>query len=200
MLNVAIIEDNEMWRYIIQDRLEKSKQFNVIGNYPVGKDFFKDLNAIEDKLDLLLIDLELPGDNGFELADKIKDRLPNVPFIVFSAHVKSSIQAAFYSLGAKAVIPKTLLQELPEELLCALGKGSDEKYDYSQLNRDELRLLCGICEGKTNKELAKIFFKEEGTIEYRCRALANKLRIRNRRQNFLMFAMRYGFHQATVQS
>lgn len=198
MLNVVIIEDNEMWRYIIQDRLHKSKQFYVVGTYSVGKDFFDDLPAIACKIDLLLIDLELPGDNGFELADKLRERLPHVPFVVFSAFVKTSIKAAFYSLGARAVIPKTLLQDLPQELLCALGKGSEEKYDYSQLSRDEMRLLSGICEGKTNKELAKMFFKEEGTIEYRCRALAAKLKIKNRRQHFLMFALRYGFHQPKI--
>jgi len=77
--------------------------------------------------------------------------------------------------------------------LNALGKGTEDAYDYKQLNRDELKLLLSICEGKTNKEIADLLFKEEATIEYRCRMLASKLKIKNCKNNFVAFAIKYGF-------
>jgi DNA-binding NarL/FixJ family response regulator len=92
-----------------------------------------------------------------------------------------------------AVLSKNLINTLDEEVLIALGKGTDEDYDHSQLSREELKLLLGICEGKTNKELATAIFKEEATVEYRCRSLANRIKIKNRRNSFIAFAIKYGF-------
>lgn len=192
MLKVAVIEDNEFWRYLIQNRLERSGTFKVVANCSIGREFFANFKAMGE-IDLVILDLDLPGDNGFEVADKLKSCYPQLPVIVFTSFVKHSIQAAFYSLGVMAVLSKNLINSLDEEVLIALGKGSEYEYDHSQLSREELRLLMGICEGKTNKELAQTFFKEEATVEYRCRALANKVKIKNKRNSFIAFAIKYGF-------
>ena len=192
MLRVAVIEDNEFWRYLIQNRLERSGSFKVVANCSIGKEFFANFKSMGE-IDLVILDLDLPGDNGFEVADKMKSCFPHIPVVVFSSIVKHSIQAAFYSLGVMAVLSKNLINSLDEELLIALGKGNEDFYDHSQLSREEMKLLLGICEGRTNKELANTFFKEEATVEYRCRALAGKVKIKNKRNSFIAFAIKYGF-------
>jgi|GEM_PF-2249822 len=192
MIKLAVIEDNDVWKYIIQDRIEKKGNFKIIANCSLGEEFFHRFENA-DEIDLVILDLDLPAENGFEIADQLKSKYPCLPFVVFTSYSKHSVQAAYYSLGAKAVISKSLINNLESEVLNALGKGTEDAYDYKQLNRDELKLLLSICEGKTNKEIADLLFKEEATIEYRCRMLASKLKIKNRKNNFVAFAIKYGF-------
>ena len=79
---ILIVEDDEFLRSLTAKRLEK-EDFTVVvavdGETALGI-------ATEEKPNLILLDLLLPGLNGFQVLEKIKaeDSLKNIPVIIFS--------------------------------------------------------------------------------------------------------------------
>ncbi|MEK7478014.1 MAG: response regulator [Patescibacteria group bacterium] len=79
---ILIVEDDEFLRSLTAKRLEK-ENYAVV----VAMDGASALTqATDNHPDLILLDLLLPGLNGFEVLEKIKanDALKNTPIIVFS--------------------------------------------------------------------------------------------------------------------
>lgn len=79
---ILIVEDDEFLRSLTAKRLEKENFVVVVavdGETALGI-------ATEEKPDLILLDLLLPGLNGFQVLEKIKasDLLKNIPVIIFS--------------------------------------------------------------------------------------------------------------------
>jgi len=84
MIKLAVIEDNDVWKYIIQDRIEKKGNFKIIANCSLGEEFFHRFENA-DEIDLVILDLDLPAENGFEIADQLKSKYPCLPFVVFTS-------------------------------------------------------------------------------------------------------------------
>lgn len=79
---VLIVEDDEFLRSLAAKRLEK-EGYSV----SVAIDGEKAVSAATDGVpDVILLDLLLPGMNGFEVLEKVRavDNLKNIPVIVFS--------------------------------------------------------------------------------------------------------------------
>ncbi|HDQ16845.1 MAG TPA: response regulator [Candidatus Vogelbacteria bacterium] len=79
---VLIVEDDEFLRSLTAKRLEKESLEVMIA--VDGENAMKVLS--ENKPDIILLDLLLPGLNGFEVLEKIKkdDSLKDIPVVVFS--------------------------------------------------------------------------------------------------------------------
>ncbi len=122
---VLIVEDDEFLRALAAKRLDKdgfNVQVAVDGETAVA-------TAKEIKPDVIVLDLILPGLDGFEVLEKIKaeESLKAVPIIVFSnLGQKEDIERAQY-LGAASFLVKSnftlddLLEKVKEQL--ALVKG-----------------------------------------------------------------------------
>lgn len=66
--------------------------------------------------DLVIVDVMMPGMNGYEFCTKMRDNptLGDTPIIVFSAHYQSTGKRNALEAGADDYIPKTIL---PDKLL-----------------------------------------------------------------------------------
>lgn len=117
---VLIVEDDEFLRALAAKRLDKdgfSVQVAVDGETAIA-------TAKEVKPDVIVLDLILPGLDGFEVLEKIKaeESLKAVPIIVFSnLGQKEDIERAQY-LGAASFLVKSnftlddLLEKVKEQL------------------------------------------------------------------------------------
>lgn len=114
------------------------------------------LYEIEDgtRFDLLLLDIEMPGMDGMELAARAKKLLPDVLIIFFTSHMEYALDA--YELSVFRYIPKSGYEErLTHALLDAakrIGLQRQEAYiiqNQNRLERVPLRNLLYIAhEGK----------------------------------------------------
>ena len=75
--------------------------------------------ANEAPLDLVLINLELPGPNGIEATRALRRRQPQCPVIVMSVNDSEALRTAALEAGALAFLSK---RELPHALLPLLGR------------------------------------------------------------------------------
>lgn len=75
--------------------------------------------ADQAQLDLILVNLELPGPNGIEATRALRKRHPDCPVVVMSMTDSEALRLAAAEAGAAAFVSK---RELPSTLLPILGR------------------------------------------------------------------------------
>ncbi|HKJ31568.1 MAG TPA: response regulator transcription factor [Balneolales bacterium] len=124
MANVAIVEDNEKIRNLIQKFLNKDDEIKC----PVAVESVEKLFKFLDKgevPDVILMDIELPGMSGIDGMKLIKNRFPDVEIIILTVYHDS--HKIFDSLCAGAsgyLLKHTSLPEIKEAINVLLQGGS----------------------------------------------------------------------------
>jgi two-component system cell cycle response regulator DivK len=116
---ILVVEDHEDNRRILRDLLT-SVGFQLI-EAETGPDGVKMAKAHQP--DLILMDLQLPGIDGYEAARQIKaePRLSSVPIIAVTSYALSGDEQRAYAAGCSAYIskpysPRQLLARIREHL------------------------------------------------------------------------------------
>jgi two-component system, NarL family, nitrate/nitrite response regulator NarL len=162
-------------------------------------------------LDLVLLDLALPGMSGFNLIEKLHAQHPSLPVVVLSAYEEPENVRHAISAGAMGFIPKSaatrvlidVLQQVLEgnvvvpttlQSAAAMPEGefapesealSGGEPDVALLTMRQVEVLSRICEGKTNKQIATDLGLSEKTIKAHVTAIFKSLGVVNRTQAVL---------------
>ena len=162
----------------------------------------------EPDTDLILLDLALPGCDGFELLADLRREWPGMPVLVLSAtHDRETVEHAL-DLGAMGFIPKTAnTRVLLDALRLVLSGGVYVPAESTQANSalrprsvtrpeqlgltlrqaDVLKLLV---QGKPNKLICRDLRLSEGTVKVHVSAILRALNVRNRTQVVIELARR----------
>ena len=163
----------------------------------------------EPDTDLILLDLALPGCDGFELLSELRREWPGMPVLVLSAtHDRETVEHAL-DLGAMGFIPKTAnTRVLLEALQLVLAGGvyvpnesthagasvrsrssvtRPEQLGLTVRQADVLKLLV---QGKPNKLICRDLKLSEGTVKVHVSAILRALNVRNRTQVVIELARR----------
>ena len=141
----------------------------------------------QHKFDLVILDVMLPGMNGFEILDQINsdDRL-NVPVIILSS--LDDRQAVITSIrrGAVDFLRKPFNGEVLEARIQAQldlkGKGfrSAEPRNPHGLSAREIEVLAHVALGKSNREIGEDLFIAENTVVRHVANIFAKVGLNNR--------------------
>jgi DNA-binding NarL/FixJ family response regulator len=159
--------------------------------------------------DLLLLDLALPGTDGFELLAELRAAHPAVPVVVLSASERQVDVLRALDMGAMGYIPKTssnavLLQALRLVLSggvyvpsAAVARGPEAARAASRardisLTRRQAEVLACMLQGLPNKLICRRLGLGEGTVKIHVAAILRALNVRNRTQAVIE-ASRRGF-------
>lgn len=144
MKNILIIEDDKDINNMLKQLLE-NHNYQVLQAYSGTEGLL-----IHDKLiDLILLDLMLPGKNGEEIIESLKEK-HNIPIIVMSAISEIDKKVNLFELGADDYITKPFHNE---ELLARIkvqSKNKKEpvsrilKYKDIELNPKEFTVFCNL--------------------------------------------------------
>src|SRR5579863_7689674 len=153
-------------------------------------------------IDLLLLDLNMPGMNGTVGLSILRTEFPIVPILVVSATEDSTTIHEVVELGASGFLPKSApLAEMKFAVSAVLeGKlwipaamevGPVERdLDLSgrvaHLTAGQRRVLELLSEGKLNKEIAFELHVTEAAIKARLSQIFRKLGVRNRTQAVIL--------------
>lgn len=101
---ILIVEDVETSIRFFDAALRKSRADLLWAKN--GEEAIDILNKQLDRIDLVLLDLNLPGINGFEVLKHIRDIDAELPVIVQTAYLFSGERKTSFSMGANGFISK----------------------------------------------------------------------------------------------
>lgn len=105
MWSVLVVDDNSSVRKLICELFTRESDFEVCGEADNGRDAI--LKAQEVAPDLIVTDLSMPLMNGLEETSTLKKLMPEVPVIIYSAHMDSFFEKEALAAGASAAVAKS---------------------------------------------------------------------------------------------
>lgn len=175
-MNVLVVEDHTMFQEYIVSMLNKREMVQNILTATNGKDAFGLLH--ENKIDLLITDLNLPKVNGIKLIERVRTYYPRIKIVVLTQYKNSGLSRKLNSLGVNGFLTKNASQEDLNELLTRIISGEtrfstdnsshqrsnsfqeeeqlllDPFQKISQLSKRETEIMHILLENKTNKEIS----------------------------------------------
>lgn len=172
-----------------------------------------DLNAAlalldaDPDIDLVLLDLHMPGNHGLAGLAALRAQFPQVAVAVCSGHDDPRVVRRALDHGAAGFIPKrTDMAQirnaiaamldcetwLPDDLRRALAETASDPADsdlaarLASLTPQQFRVLSLIAEGLLNKQIADRLDVQERTVKAHVSAIFEKLGVRNRTQASLL--------------
>ena len=115
LIRVLVADDYEPLRRFVSSTLKKLPQLRLIGEASDGIAALQ--KAQELQADIVLLDINLPKLNGFEVARRIREHLPQLKIIFFSGDRSSDIAAEALRMGAYGYLVKS---DAGKELVRAL--------------------------------------------------------------------------------
>ena len=203
MLKVVVIEDHAM----VREGLLKALKRIEPGTTTLGAadaDGALELLAADDDVDMVLLDLMLPGTSGMALLGAIRRRFPAIPVVILSALDDVDTVKRALRQGAAGFIPKSsstesMLAALREVLAGGIyipprlrelverepsrGKTVADRYG---LTAGQSRVLELLMQGKTNRQIAEMLDVAEGTVKIHVSAILKVMKVTNRSQVLLL--------------
>jgi len=164
---------------------------------------FDELVGLFDRgtdVDLVLLDLTMPGARGFSGLMYMRAQYPSVPVIVVSANDDPAVIRRCMGFGASGFIPKTLGVDAMRMAISRilgggvwtppdvdLGAGSDAEAAelmtrMATLTPQQVRVLMMLSEGLLNKQIAYQLGVSEATVKAHVSAILQKLGVESRTQ------------------
>jgi len=170
---------------------------------------FDEMSKLLDQggeVDLILLDLTMPGVRGFSGLMFLRAQYPSVPVLVVSANDDPSVIRRCMDFGASGFMPKTLgIEEMREAIKRVLGGGvwTPPDVDLSggadaesaalmarlaSLTPQQVRVLMMLSEGMLNKQIAYELSVSEATVKAHVSAILTKLGVESRTQAVILAA------------
>lgn len=162
-------------------------------------------HQMRSEVDLVLLDLHMPGANGFSGLIYLRTHFPSVPVVVVSGNEQPSVIHRALHFGAAGFIPKsssmtdiidavkTILnggQWVPPDLPAAdqAMDAQDSKFadQLASLTPQQFKVMVMLTEGLLNKQIAYELSVSEATIKAHVTAILRKLGVYSRTQAVIM--------------
>jgi len=207
-LKILIVDDHPLIREALRQVLQAlDRQLELLEAQ--SGDEALDLTRLNQDISLILLDLALPGVDGFEVLRRLRDGFPGIPVVVVSAYDNAEMVTRVIDAGAMGFIPKTsttpiLLNALrlvlsggvylPPEVLRRhgaiaaaaplLAAGPAQLRDPREigLTKRQAQVLALLVQGNPNKLICRELNLAEGTVKIHVTAVLKALGVTNRTQ------------------
>jgi DNA-binding NarL/FixJ family response regulator len=161
---------------------------------------------LDGEVDLVLLDLTMPGVRGFSGLVYLRAQHPSVPIVVVSANDDPTVIRRCIGLGASGFIPKTLHVEEMRLAIEGVLEGrvwvppdvdmvtvTDADMDgllvrLTSLTPQQVRVLMMLSDGLLNKQIAYELNVSEATVKAHVSAVLQKLGVESRTQAVIVAA------------
>lgn len=201
--NILIVEDHELTRFGLKTAFENCEYTGEIFEAESAETA---ISIVKDKnIQLVIMDLGLPGINGIEATSLIKQFNNEIKVVILTSHndvqeVLSSLKAGANAYCSKEINPKRLVEVVQSVLdgaswfdpsiahivLDAAAKSQQAEVlkplkDYG-LTARESQILKLITEGYSNNEIANQLFVSINTTKAHVASILQKLEVDDRLQ------------------
>lgn len=205
-MKLLIADDHPLYRDALSGALTRAfGQVEVFQSQDIQST--EQLLRSEPDIDLLLLDLDMPGSTELFGLIHLRQIFSDLPVAVVSGSINNTIVQQVIGAGAQGFIPKTADSNtikvaiesildgevwLPEDITGTEGStdsNSDNLFErISSLTPAQYKILTRLKEGNLNKQIAVDLSISEATVKAHITAIFKKLGINNRSQAVLIAA------------
>ncbi|WP_321505662.1 response regulator transcription factor [Breoghania sp.] len=195
--NFIIADDHPLFRGALRQSIESMYPGANILEAGTLEDVCARLEASGD-VDLVLLDLTMPGMRGYSGLMYLRAQYPGVPVVIVSANEEPSAIRNCMEFGAAGFIPKSLgidtLRDAVEMVMAGevwtptdVDMGADDEtaglvQRLATLTPQQVRVLMMLSEGLLNKQIAYELSVSEATVKAHVSAILQKLGVESRTQ------------------
>ncbi len=204
-IKVLIVDDDPVFRDGLRQCLEARKTIRVLATVGSGEELWKTLRA-HGRPQIVLMDVELPGEGGIELTRALHEKHPEVRVVMLTAFSDSERVFAALKAGAVGYLLKNVA---PDEIRATVERAAagepmlsgeiagrvlreferEEERDREQLDaltpREE-EILKLLATGESNREIGKRLFISEQTVKNHVASIFRKLQVNDRTKAALL--------------
>lgn len=197
-IRILIVDDDPMMQLGLEQVLGDYINIEIVGLADNGK--LGVTAAIEQKPDLVVMDIAMPELDGIAATQQIKEKLPDTRVVVLTSHDSQQEVMGALSSGADAYCVKgASVERLMSAITAAIDGATylDPQVgrmviqhlqpaspalpeNSANLSSRELDVLKLLVEGKTNTQIAKDLFLSPNTIKTHVKGIMNKLAVDDR--------------------
>ncbi|RUO36228.1 DNA-binding response regulator [Aliidiomarina shirensis] len=199
---VMLVDDQKLIRQGLAKLLSLSAHLDVVEEAADGAEALTWLQSHASRVDIVLLDLRMPKMNGIELLQAMRERNIQVPVLILTTFDDHTMLIEALKAGAKGYLLKDVELEtlvsgiervvagesmiqptITTSLLNSL-KGLHSEFAAfekpEELSTKELEILRLMAAGCSNREIAEVLFKSEGTVKNQVSSIMAKLGVRDR--------------------
>lgn len=206
-IKILLVEDDELFRLGLRTRLEREPGMEIVAEAEDGETAVE--LAKQYPLNVVVLDIGLPGIGGIEACHQLKQAQPNLPILVLTSRTQKSlilrlIEAGVQGYSQKGVPSETLILAIRSvaagaswwdstataEIRSNCGNNfttpDPEDETNNHLTRREQEILALIASGKTNQEIANLLYIAPGTVRVHVHTILHKLGVNDRTKAAVM--------------
>ena len=202
---IVIIEDEKLVATLLESCLRQVPGITIAGNVQTGAEGVE--LCLKLRPDLVLLDIELPGISGIEVARALRCQLPETRIIVVSSHCEPFAVHELNHLGIQGFIDKGSSMESLQAAIIQVLRGKNaycpvytavilalrqQAESYQKiLTPREISVLVGVAEGLDDLAIAKKLGITANTTSTHRRNIRQKLGAHNDR-DLVNYARQWG--------
>jgi len=198
---VLIVDDHPVFREGLRRCLEARREIRLLDAVGSGEEMWRAIRA-HGRPHVVLLDVEMPGESGIDLAKTLHERQPEVRVVMLTAF--SDTERVFAALKAGAV-GYLLKNVTPDEITSAIARAAAgeslltgeiagralkefERERHETRFREQLaglttreeEILKLLATGESNREIGKRLFISEQTVKNHVASIFRKLQVNDR--------------------
>ncbi|MFJ7567029.1 response regulator [Herminiimonas sp. NPDC097707] len=207
MIQVLIADDHAMIRDGLKQIISFASNMAVVGEAADGEEVLQKIRAL--KVDVLVLDMSMPGKSGIALIQQINALKPELPILILSMHQESQYAVQAMRAGASGYITKNAASSqlidgirkvaeggtfvspaISDKLIKQLQKPEQELL-HTKLTAREFQIFNMLVEGHSVNDIANILTLSNKTISTHKAAILQKMEAATT-ANLVYYAVKHG--------
>jgi len=200
LIKIYIVDDHTIIREGLKRIISTTDDIEIVGEATNAQEIINSALEPDWKVDIVLLDIALPGRSGIDILKYLKGLKPNQKFLVLSIHSEEQFALRMLRSGASGYLnkdsaPEKLIEairkvysggmyvspELAERLASQVGQDL-ERSPHELLSDREYQVMCMIASGKTVTEIANELSLSVKTISTNRRRILKKMYMKSNSQ------------------
>lgn len=193
-INLCIIEDDEALRASLKDLVRSSDNITCAADFNNAEDFISFLK-INTNIDIILLDIGLPGISGLEAIEQIKDISPETKILILTIFDDDESVYKAFTMGASGFVLKSASREnlltdivrvsegaliysinIAQKVLKSARKESANG-EFEKLSKREKEVLTLVTKGFKNTKISTALFISEDTVKSHLKNIYKKIQV-----------------------
>lgn len=193
-INVMVVDDHDLVRYGISRLLQDQKDVYVVAEVNSGEGAIEQCKTNKEDINIILMDINMPGIGGMEATYRINKRWPEIGIIVITAHADGPLPKKLLKGGAKGYLTKGtdineimsairdvhgggryITKDIAQQLALSMLPGKENLIDL--LSKRELQTLMMIAQGYKTNKISDVLNLSPKTISTYRKRLHEKLNV-----------------------